>query len=152
MAYDLQALIAYEATIKAAVPADAVVVRLPQGKAMIPISDQMREIYDIPFLPFTDQGIAEVPGGIAAIGGAIAHAGKVVYVEAEFFGGVGTQACVIWDANGKPSPPLIDVQAINIALRSLGVIVGNHHDEFDALGLGSCRGTDEWLRMAQRGR
>jgi hypothetical protein len=149
MAYDLQALIADEATIRTAVPAGAVVIRLPQGKAMIPVSDQVREVHDIPFLPLTDEGITEVPDGIATMGEAIARAGRVAYVEAEFFGGVGTQACVTWDASRIPSQPLVDVHAINTALRFLGVVIGDHHDEFDALGLGNCRGTDEWLRIAE---
>jgi hypothetical protein len=149
MAYDLQALIADECVIRTALPAGAVVIRLPQGKAMIPLSDQVREAHDIPFLPLTDEGASELPEVIAVIGEPIARVGRLAYVEAEIFGGVGTQACVTWEAS-KPSQPLVDAQAINTALRFLGVMVGDHHDEFDALGLGTCRGTDEWLRMAEQ--
>src|SRR5262245_32348938 len=101
MAYDLQALIADESVISTALPAGAVVIRLPQGKAMIPLSDHLREAHDIPFLPLTDAGASELPEVIAAIGEPIACAGRLAYVEAEFFGGVGTQACVTWEAS-KP--------------------------------------------------
>jgi hypothetical protein len=151
MAYDLQAWIANEATIRTAVPTGAVVVRLPQGKAMIPVSDHVRQIHKIPFLRLTDERFAELPAGVATVGRAIARAGRVVYVEAEFFGGGGTQACVTWDAICKPSQPLIDDHAINSALRFLGVTVGDHQDEFDALGLGTCRSSEEWLKMAECG-
>ena len=122
MAYDLQALIADEGAIWTAVSAGAVVIRLPQGKAMIPVSDQLREVHDVPFLPLTDGGVTEVPDGIATMGEAIARAGRVAYVEAEFFGVVGTQACVTWDASQIPSPPLVDAHAINTAIRFLGVV------------------------------
>jgi hypothetical protein len=149
MAYTLQALIADEAVISAAVPTAAVLVRLPQGKAMIPLSDEMRETHDIPCLPLTDEGAAELPDGITAVAEAIAKAGRVVYVEAEFFGGDGTQACVTWDATLQASQPLVGTSAINTALRFLGVTVGDHHDEFDALGLGRHRATDDWEGMAE---
>lgn len=150
MAYTLQALIADEAVISAAAtPTTAVLVRLPQGKAMIPLSAEMREAHDIPFLPLTDEAAAEIPDGITAIAEAIAKAGKVVYVEAEFFGGYGTQACVIWNSPRPGSQPLVDTRAINTALRFLGVEVGDHHDEFAALGLGRHRATDDWKGMAE---
>jgi hypothetical protein len=149
MAYTLQALIADEAVISAAVPTGAVLVRLPQGKAMIPLCNKMREAHDIPFLPLTDEGTAEVPDGITAIAEAIVKSGRVVYVEAEFFGGDGIQACVTWDSSLQASRPLVDGGAINTALRFLGVEVGGHHDEFDALGLGRHRGTEAWVGMAE---
>jgi hypothetical protein len=149
MSYTLQALIADEVAIRKTAPPDAIVVPLPQGKAMIPFSDELREAYDISFLPLTDEGAPEVPGGIAAIAEAIAKAGRVAYVEAEFFGGDGTQACVTWDATPRASQPLVDAGAINAALRFLGVNVGDHHDEFDALGLGRHRTTEEWLQTAE---
>jgi len=77
MSYTLQALVADEAVISKAAPPDAVVVRLPQGKAMIPLSDEMREAHHISFLPLTDEGAAEVPDGITVIAEAIAKAGRV---------------------------------------------------------------------------
>ena len=151
MAYTLQALIADEAVIRTAVPTDAVVVRLPQGKAMIPLSNRMREDHDIPFLPLTDEATAAVavPESIAIIAESVAKAGKVAYVEAEFFGGDGTQACVTWGGTGQGSKPVVNVGAINTALRFLGVQVGDHHDEFDALGLGRHRGTEDWEHLAE---
>jgi hypothetical protein len=64
MAYTLQALIGDESVIRTAAPSDGVVVRLPQGMAMVPLSDRMRQNHDIPFLPLTDEGAAVVPESI----------------------------------------------------------------------------------------
>jgi hypothetical protein len=35
--------------------------------------------------------------------------------------------------------------AINIALRKLGVLRGDGHDEFDAIGLGKHRDNESWI-------
>jgi hypothetical protein len=147
MAYTLQALIGDEFVIRTAVPSDGVVVRLPQGKAMVPLSERMRQNHDIPFLPLTDEGVAGVPESIAFVVESMARSGKVAYVEAEFFGGTGTQACVTWDVTGQVSQPVVDDSAINAALKFLGVRKEHHQDEFDALGLGRCRATEEWEQL-----
>ena len=118
---------------------------------MIPISDRMRESHEIPFLPLTDEGAEEVPEGITLIAESIAKTDRTVYVEAEFFGGTGTQAHVTWDREGHASKPVVDASAINAALRFLGVQIGDHHDEFDALGLGRHRATEEWEGMTEQG-
>lgn len=149
MSYTLQAFVTDDIPVGTAIPSNAVVVRLPQGKTMLVLSEQLREAHGIPFLPLTDEGATELPSSIAVIAEAIAKARKVAYVEAEFFGGDGTQACVTWDATLAPSRPLVDPGAINAALRFLGVKVGDHHDEFDALGLGRYRDTEDWLRIAE---
>jgi hypothetical protein len=96
-------------------------------------------------LPLTDGGENELSSSIAKFVSPLVGRGKFIYVEAEFFGGVGTQACVTWDANGIPSTPKIDPHAINLALKFLGVQVGDSHDEFDALSLGRYRDTSNWL-------
>ena len=111
---------------------------------MIPLAGRILEEYEIPFLPLTDGGSLTLPDSIAELAAPLAKRGEIVYVEAEFFGGVGTQACVTWDASATPSVPLVAPDAINKALRFLGVVIGGHDDEFDALGLGSHRSTEEW--------
>jgi hypothetical protein len=151
MSYVLQSLIGEEAVIRAAVPSGAVVVPLPQGKAMIPLSDHVREARGIPTLPLTDEDEtpAAVPESIASIAEAIAKAGKVAYIEAELWGGGGIQACVTWDAAAQASYPLVNIGAINTALRFLGVQTANCRDEFDALQLGRYRETDDWEQLAE---
>lgn len=149
MAYTLQALIGDEFVIRTAVPSDGVVVRLPQAKAMVPLSKRMRQDHDIPCLPLTDEGVVVLPESIALVVESMAKSGKVAYVEAEFFGGTGTQACVTWDVTGQVSQPMVDESAINAALKFLGVRIEDHQDEFDALGLGRCRTTEDWERLAE---
>ncbi|EME55694.1 hypothetical protein [Amycolatopsis decaplanina] len=80
--------------------------------------------------------------------------GAVAYVEAEYFGGVGTQAAQVWEsgetvlgplhlAEDEPTPAY--GSPISRALRRLSVRKGAHFDEFDAVGLGRHRGTGDWL-------
>ncbi|MER6666309.1 hypothetical protein ABT256_17340 [Amycolatopsis japonica] len=52
--------------------------------------------------------------------------GAVAYVEAEYFGGAGTQFAQVWEGGETILGPL-------------------YFDEFDAVGLGRHRSTDEWL-------
>ena len=91
------------------------------------------------------------------IGKAFSVKAPLAYVETEYFGGAGFQGAVVW-ANGQMifGPALTgdgeDFQtddlpdgAINIALRKLGVLRGNSHDEFDAIGLGKHRDNESWI-------
>jgi hypothetical protein len=83
----------------------------------------------------------------------------VAYIEADYFGGVGTQTAQVWDggkmalgplhlAEGEPSPTT--GTPISQALRRLGATKGNHVDEFAAVGLGRHRDTDDWLSPRNR--
>ncbi|MGK4597926.1 MULTISPECIES: hypothetical protein [Amycolatopsis] len=80
--------------------------------------------------------------------------GAVAYVEAEYFGGAGTQFAQVWEGGETVLGPLqvdedepdpADGSPISQALRRLGVLKGDHFDEFDAVGLGRHRDTDDWL-------
>ena len=81
-------------------------------------------------------------------------AGPVAYVEAEFFGGVGTQRAALWTGGrlalgplsadeDEPSDPA--GSPISQVLARLGVGREGHHDEFDAVGLGRHRDTEGWI-------
>ena len=85
-------------------------------------------------------------------------AGDVAYLEADIFGGTGTQATVLW-RNGEvclgpvsgeftataPHPSSSRQWPFNQALRELGVDRGDAFDEFDAVGLGRWRHTEDWV-------
>jgi hypothetical protein len=78
--------------------------------------------------------------------------GPIAYVEAEFFGGDGLQACVVCLNGSVTLGPLVvdsvdsDDLPINRALRSLGVDVGRErHDELGWIGLDRARRTEDWL-------
>lgn len=85
--------------------------------------------------------------------------GSIAYVEAEFFGGAGAHCAVVWKEQRVIFGPLMTKwgytddalkvssgteMAINKALRLLGVAAGGQSDEFDAVGLGRCRHTENW--------
>jgi hypothetical protein len=74
--------------------------------------------------------------------------GLVAYLEAEFFGGTGTQAHVLFRDGHMLGIPVIAKDAINRALKAFNVPVGASHDEFAAVGLGRCRDTEDWLRVS----
>jgi hypothetical protein len=101
-----------------------------------------------------------VPGALERFLVEASDIAPVTYVEAEFFGGEGHQAALVWDHGmrvleviepepeaGAPAPPLRE-GAINQALRRLGVSVATGEvDEFDTVGLGRFRSTEEWPGM-----
>jgi hypothetical protein len=79
---------------------------------------------------------------------AAAH-GPVAYAEAEYFGGVGEQRAVLWQ-DGRAR--LFESElpgAINTALKALDAervpaSTGRAQDEFDSVGLGRYRSTEDW--------
>ena len=80
--------------------------------------------------------------------------GPIAYVEAEFFGGVGEQAAVVWHRGEAvfgptaqqfpPEVPEVGVGPINAVLRRLGVTAVDGRDEFDTVGLGRHRHVEAW--------
>ena len=70
--------------------------------------------------------------------------GRVIYIEAEFFGGAGSQASVGWHNPELLFGPIKATGAINQALHWLGVVRRQRQDEFDSIGLGNHRTTEEW--------
>jgi hypothetical protein len=86
----------------------------------------------------------------------------IVYIETDYFGGVGIQAAIAWEAGqvvfGPAQTPeqhpddaagsVLDRGVINRTVRHLGVSRAGFHDEFDALGLGDHRSNEKWLAVA----
>jgi hypothetical protein len=141
MSYTLQAFIGEESDARSAAPSGAAVIALPQSKALVPLTRSVRKAHDISFLPLTDDGADDVPEAAREFA---ARAKKIAYVEAEFFGGAGTQAAAVWEEGRLVFGPVVADDAINQALRVLGVAKKEHFDEFEALSLGRHRDTDEW--------
>ncbi len=146
--------------------ASFVVVPLAHGFGLAPLTDELwealghrsqplrREIegLEAPDDEFETPGererhIATARADFAAIGALCVRASAIApiaYVEAESFGGSGMQAATVWDAGTVVLDPFVDDEAINEALRTIGVTRGLH-DEFDALDLGRHRFTGEWV-------
>jgi hypothetical protein len=151
VAYTLEAVIGPAAVIRA-VAADlpaATVITLPQGIAMVPMTGAIVDAAG------TDAslGFRKLPIGFAERLAAWSAAGPVGYVEAEFFGGEGTQRAALWVDGAVAVGPLLVGEdepfpsagsPISQLLRHLGVTRGDHYDEFHALQLGRHRDTEDW--------
>lgn len=115
-------------------------VGLGLGLSLIPLTD---DLYDemnnfvesavsAPFIFLThhlEQRILEQIG-LASMG----------YLEAEYFGGHGDQAALLWQVGRRSLGPT----TINAVLRTMGVQASREQDEFDTIGLGRYRTTEEW--------
>lgn len=71
----------------------------------------------------------------------------IVYVETAYFGGVGRQGAAAFVHGALVYGPTVAESAcINAALARVGIrIVALARDEFDTVGLGAHRFTDDWL-------
>lgn len=96
------------------------------------------------------------PAGFEAVLAEWSVAGRVAYLEAEYFGGIGSQFAVVWQRGSIVLGPLVTTEdepppaqgwsPISQALRHLGASADGHYDEFDAVGLGRHRYVDDWLK------
>lgn len=75
----------------------------------------------------------------------VSMAGRAAFVGAEYFGGVGTQWASVYENGLLLVAPESGHGAVNHALKVLGVIAQDT-DEFDAVGLGRFRCTEDWLK------
>lgn len=80
----------------------------------------------------------------------------IAYVEADYFGGNGSQSAIAWDAGVVKLGPLpgkfggVDQATgpINQALRFLGAQLMSARDEFEAVGLQRGRDHEDWLKIS----
>jgi hypothetical protein len=163
MAYELQAVIAQQSHLPENWEGLSVhTIILEQGFVLIPLTDKLfdelvtkdsDEQLVLDFLKLT----SEVQIWLSKL----SKGGKVAYLEADYFGGTGSQSACVYE-NGKvtlepfstnnenPESSLpLGQHAINIALRHVGVLTVSGHDEFDSIGLGKCRFTNNWLKIRQ---
>lgn len=158
--YCLQAVIATESVLRklAGSTTEASIVPLGQHLWLLPMTDALFDAGTAAGAPELD-GFWEAPTGFDRLLTACSEAGPVAYVEADYFGGAGTQSAQVWDAGkivlgplhlaeGEPLPTT--GTPISQALRRLGAAKGNHVDEFSAVELGRHRDTDDWLSPTNR--
>lgn len=144
MSYTMQGIVGDEQVLAAAAAFASGAVRLPQGKALVLFTDRVREQHGVSFLPLTDEHERELPQSIREICARLSRAGKIAYIEAELFGGLGTQAAAVWENGALVQPPIVSRTAINEGLRALGVRATAAQDEFEALKLGMHRDIEDW--------
>lgn len=141
------------------------VVSLPQGFAMLPVTDALRQeaatIYPSqetePFEEFYD-----LTDSVARLGAQMSQQTPVAYIETEYWGGDGTQAAIVWHEGtvvlrpytreltwrqDRVSKVAVLRGPISIALNRLGVEVNEELDEYAALGLGRFRSNEDWIEQ-----
>jgi len=144
MGYDIQAIISTQSVLEAH-SGDfkfAVVAPLGFGLALIPITDELLD--EVGASGASGQFYKFTPA-IADWLGTISGSAPAAYVEAEFFGGIGEQSATVWARGEQLLAPTHTMDAINIALRVLGISRGTAHDEFEAVDLQRHRHTNDWL-------
>jgi hypothetical protein len=145
MAYTLQAVIAKSGAFSELLPEKLQVIRLRGGMDMLPLSTEALKIHGIPFCPLTDEGEIELAPQLLKLCEQLSKQCTLAYIEAEFFGGTGAQAHALFSKGEVLGQAVVSESAINDALRYLGLAKGEAHDEFEAVGLGRHRDTDEWV-------
>jgi hypothetical protein len=93
--------------------------------------------------------VSAFPPGFESLLAAWSVVDPVAYVEAEYFGGTGSQFAAVWEdgvlvlgpvlKSEDESPPVQGLSPISQALRRLGASADGHDDDFDAVGLGRHR-------------
>jgi hypothetical protein len=144
MSYTIQAFIGDARLIDGSLTDGATVLPLHEALVILPLVREVTIRMGIPSLPLTDENFDAVPA-ICEVGGKLSTSGRVAYVEAELFGGAGTQANCLFENGILVSNPTVHENAINQALKFLGVEVAGAFDEFETVGLGRHRNTERWL-------
>ncbi|GAB3590286.1 hypothetical protein [Hymenobacter daeguensis] len=123
---------------------EAVLVELGQDLCLIPLTEDLFDavVKCVPSERIVPLGFltAQLERQVVATIGERA----LGYLEAEYFGGHGEQAAVLWQGRRRLiSGP--GAGAINTVLEQLGVTPTARHDAFDAVGLGKHRHIEDWL-------
>jgi hypothetical protein len=86
-----------------------------------------------------------LPASIDALCRMLSRGRVIAYIEAAYWGGTGVQAHAIFKNGEIVGSPVVADYAINQALRTFGVRARDNQDEFDTVGLGRHRNTDDWI-------
>lgn len=151
--YCLEAVVATETVLRELAAVEARVVFLGQHLSLLPMTNALFDAVTVAGAPELG-GFWKAPAGFGRVLAACSAAGPVAYIEADYFGGTGTQSAQVWDEGKVALGPLhlgererfaAGGSPISQALRRLGADKGDHFDEFDAVGLGRHRDTNGWL-------
>ncbi|MES2735200.1 MAG: hypothetical protein V4672_02700 [Verrucomicrobiota bacterium] len=121
---------------------------LTDGFQLVPLDDDDLDAIGFPFTEAAD-GFTHFSPNLSRFLCEQSSHGPLVYLETEYFGGMGTQAAVAFiDGSPMDSTLLTGDDAINRALKAIGVIAASGVDEFDHLGLSRHRYTSVWKEVA----
>ncbi|MCK2242474.1 MULTISPECIES: hypothetical protein [unclassified Crossiella] len=120
----------------------AVVVELRQGLGLVPVTAEL---------------LREWGSGVDGVLAEWSRSGPIALVEADFFGGEGSQSAVVWRDGEVDWGPVFAEEfrgpwrewPINAALDRLGAVSGGG-DLFDAVGLGAERDVADWVARGRQ--
>lgn len=129
---------------------NARVVPLTHGFAIIPLTSDLRRELDpaAQDVGWDSSALEEHAESLTAWLRDISRDGAAAYLEALLFGDSGGQEAIVWRDGEVVLGPVTSSTygSINEALRFLGVPIDpGQPDEFDTLGLGRHRRTDQWV-------
>jgi len=159
--HEVEALIAEQGALVRSVSRlqSAVTCPLPQGLALLPITDALaKELADthpqvtVPRIKPAGHALSDALHDLAV---EISLITPVAFINTYYFGGQGGQDAVVWEKGSVqlsratmgddriwPNSP------ISQALRMMGVVAAPGLDEFDTVGLGLHRRADRWAASA----
>jgi len=124
-------------------------IALSGDLAILPLRDV--DLDSFPFPPFSGnrEGADFLSDQFIDVLRAASRGGALIYFETDYFGGYGAQAAAVFqDGTLVFGPESAEFGPINMALQLLGVCVEPPAvDEFDTVGLGRCRHTEDWLEL-----
>jgi hypothetical protein len=158
MGHSVSGFVARFDTLAAAARAlpGARVARLEQGFGFLPLTD---ELAPGDATASDMQSLVGLTAVLAAWAAEQSRTFRIAYVETEYFGGLGSQAAVLWQdgkialgpvrSNNESEDRPSAEWPINAVGRRLGVQRGEAFDEFDTLGLGRHRHNEGWAAAGQ---
>ncbi len=170
LAYDLSAIVGFESVLKSFNERFKALRTAPlaEGLALIPVTKELIKEFEDDFELPVNVVMPEFNGSpmprkltkqVAAFIQDSSSFGPLAYLEASYADGVGQQLALVWQAQriilgptctrwGYFGDPLnkirVEEMAINCALRRLGVKPQRGKDEFEIVGLGKMKRTEDW--------
>ena len=150
MSYEIKAILAKTDTFRKA-KINFPIVKLPYGIGMLPLSEENIKTLNIRRLLLANFNEILVDKQLDDYGLGISIIGKTVFIQANLFGGIGDQACIVWENNDRTRLE-ISKNAINHAIDELDDSLPTtfSKDEFDCLELGQFRFTEEWFKIVEK--
>lgn len=161
MRFELSGFVAEMHVLSAVTGARTPAVRLHDGWGFAPMTRALAQAR-LHIVAPPEPGFRHLSRALSDRGATASERGRIVFIEANFKGGLGEQAAVGWEAGhvalgpfseghfGQRGVPPISEWPINKALRFLGVAPLRGLDEFDTLKLGRHPRTESWLEQAPR--
>lgn len=135
-------------------------VPLGPSVSLVPLTDELFDELAEDSGATHEEAFAKFPPGLDRVLAELSRIAPVAYVEANYFGGMGSQAAAVWQGGAlrygperidddvvEPRP--ISERPVNRALRRLGVRVDPEAlDEWDTVRLGRHTDSEDWLEDA----